>query len=105
VPGVNVLAVKHCENSEVLPDASVAVAVITSPAVTAPIPNDHEPSPFAAVVTVVEPPPGPYREGIHTLSGAGNFTVLDAKSFILDPPMISKRLAHKLARIWETISK
>jgi hypothetical protein len=57
------------------------------------------------VVTVVEPPPGPYREGIHTLSGAGNFTVLDAKSFILDPPMIPKRLAHKLARIWETISK
>lgn len=57
------------------------------------------------VITIVEPPPGPYRAGIHTLSAAGEFTLLDAKSFDLDLPMIPRRLKHKLSRIWETIKK
>jgi len=36
VPGVNVRAWKHSENSEVLPAESVAVAVMKSPAVNEP---------------------------------------------------------------------
>jgi hypothetical protein len=55
VPGVNVLAWKQAENSEVLPAESVAVAVMKSPMVSEPGLSAQRPSPLPFVVVVVEP--------------------------------------------------
>lgn len=46
---------------------------------------------------------GPYRDGLHTISGAGDLTVVDGmsrKSTLFSPPA----LRHKIRRFWETVS-
>ncbi len=48
-------AVRHAENSEVLPFGSVAVAVIASPVAKAKVATLKPATPLPAVVTVVEP--------------------------------------------------
>ena len=51
--------------------------------------------------TVVRIPPlkrSPYPDGIHTLSGAGKYTVIDGKRMALLAPRLKLKLAHKFKR-------
>ncbi len=59
------------------------------------------PSVFAEdTVRVLRPSPSwPCRDGFHTLSGDGDWTILDAKRMSLLPPLAVKRILHKLRRL------
>jgi hypothetical protein len=44
-------------------------------------------------------PLAPYLDGIHTISSAGDFTVIDGKKMTVTPQLTGRRLRHKLKRL------
>lgn len=53
-----------------------------------------------SVVRLIAPPRHwPCRDGIHTLSGAGDWTILDAKRMTFLPSLAARRILHKLRRL------
>jgi hypothetical protein len=50
--------------------------------------------------TVEPDPSGPYPAGLHTLSSAGNSTLIDAKRIIFSPPQFRRVLLHYLRALF-----
>lgn len=47
---------------------------------------------------IIEPPPGPYRHGIHTLAAWGDRTLVDAKRHVVNPIALRRKVMRRFAR-------